>query len=125
MRKKIAAVIPIKSLESAKSRLSNILTLEQRKNLVFFLLNITIKTLKDSQFISEIIVVASDKTVEKFSFDNNVKFIKDSNNGVNNAVILADHYCIDNDVDANIVVPHDIPLISSKEIDQICNISER
>ena len=125
MMKKIAAVIPMKNLHFAKSRLSTILTLQQRKNLAFFLLNTTIKTLKESRLIYEIIVVSSDKTIEKFSFENNLKFIKDSDNGVNNAVILADRYCIDNDIGANIVIPHDLPFISAKEIDQICTISEK
>jgi 2-phospho-L-lactate/phosphoenolpyruvate guanylyltransferase len=123
--KKIAAVIPVKNLHYAKSRLSTILTLQQRKKLVLFLFNITIRTLKKSQFISEIIVVSSDKTIERFSFKNGLKFIKDFDNGVNNAVILADHYCIDNDIDANIIIPHDLPFISFKEIDYICNISEK
>lgn len=126
MMKKIAAVIPMKNLHLAKSRLSTILTLQQRKNLAFFLLNATIKTLKESQLIYEIIVVSSDKTIEKFSIENSLKIIKDSaDNGVNNAVILADRYCIDNDIDANIVIPHDLPFISAKEIDQICTISEK
>ena len=124
-KKKIAAIIPMKNLHFAKSRLSTILTLQQRKNLAFFLLNITIKTLKESRLITEIIVVSSDKTIEKFSFENSLKFIKDSDDGINNAVILADRYCINNDIDANIVIPHDLPFISANEIDQICNISEK
>lgn len=124
-KKKIAAVIPMKNLDFVKSRLSTILTLQQRKNLALFLLNITIKTLKESRLITKIIVVSSDKTIEEFSFENRLKFIKDSDNGVNNAVILADRYCINNDIDANIIIPHDLPFISAKEIDQICNISEK
>ena len=124
--KKIAAVIPMKNLHFAKSRLSTILTLQQRKNLIFFLLDITTKALKESRLITEIIVVSSDKTIENFSFENRLKFIKeDSDSGVNNAVILADRYCIDNDIGANIVIPHDLPFISAKEIDQICTISEK
>lgn len=124
--KKIAAVIPMKNLNFAKSRLSTILTRQQRKNLIFFLLDITIKTLKESRLITEIIVVSSDKTIEKFSFENSLKFIKeDYDSGVNNAVILADRYCINNNIDANIVIPHDLPFISAKEIDQICNISQK
>ena len=124
-KKKIAAIIPMKNLHFAKSRLSTILTLQQRKNLAFFLLNTTIKTLKESRLITEIIVVSSDKTIEKFSFENSLKFIKDSDDGINNAVILADRYCINNDINANIVIPHDLPFISANEIDQICNISEK
>jgi 2-phospho-L-lactate/phosphoenolpyruvate guanylyltransferase len=123
--KKIAAVIPVKNLHYAKSRLSTILTLQQREKLVLFLFNITIRTLKKSQFISEIVVVSSDKTIERFSFKNGLKVIKDFDSGVNNAVILADHYCIDNDIDANIIIPQDLPFISVKEIDYICNISEK
>jgi 2-phospho-L-lactate guanylyltransferase len=125
MMKKIAAVIPLKNLHLAKSRLSNILTPQQRKSLVLYLLNITIKTLKESQFISEIIIVSSDKAIQRFCVKNNLRFIRDSDNGVNNAVRLADRYCIDNDIDANIIIPQDLPLLSVNEIDEICNISKK
>lgn len=122
---KIAAVIPMKSLHSAKSRLSNILTAQQRKNLVMYLLDATIKELKKSNFISEIIIVSNDKALKQYSCINNLKFIKDSDEGVNQAVILADKYCIDNGINANIVIPQDLPFISAKEIDEICTISNK
>ncbi|HJT84298.1 MAG TPA: 2-phospho-L-lactate guanylyltransferase [Nitrososphaeraceae archaeon] len=122
---KIAAVIPVKSLHSAKSRLSPFLTLQQRKNLALLLLNATIKTVKASRFVSDIIVVSSDNIIEYLSFKNSLKFIKDADNGVNNAVILADRYCIENEIDANIVIPNDIPFLSFRSIDQICIISEK
>ena len=122
---KIAAVIPMKSLHSAKSRLSNILTAQQRKNLAMYLLDATIKELKKSNFISEIIIVSNDKALKQYSCINNLKFIKDSDEGVNQAVILADKYCIDNGINANIVIPQDLPFISAKEIDEICTISNK
>ncbi|HET7643354.1 MAG TPA: 2-phospho-L-lactate guanylyltransferase [Nitrososphaeraceae archaeon] len=122
---KIAAVIPVKSLHSAKSRLSPFLTLQQRKNLALLLLNATIKTVKASRFVSDIIVVSSDNIIEYLSLKNSLKFIKDADNGVNNAVILADRYCIENEIDANIIIPNDIPFLSFRSIDQICFISEK
>ncbi|HSL14301.1 MAG TPA: 2-phospho-L-lactate guanylyltransferase [Nitrososphaeraceae archaeon] len=122
---KIAAVIPMKSLHSAKSRLSNILTAQQRKNLAMYLLDATIKEIKKSCIISEIIIVSNDKAVKNYSCLNNLKFIKDSEEGVNKAVILADNYCIDNGINANIVIPHDLPFISAKEIDEICTRSNK
>ena len=66
-----------------------------------------------------------DKAVKNYSYSKNLKFIKDYDEGVNNAVILADHYCINNDIDANIVIPQDLLFISAKEIDEICNISNK
>jgi len=122
---KIAAIIPMKSLHSAKSRLSNILTAQQRKNLAMYLLDATIKELKKSNFISEIIIVSNDKAVKNYSCLNNLKFMRDSDEGVNKAVILADNYCIDNGINANIVIPPDLPFISAKEIDEICTISNK
>jgi 2-phospho-L-lactate guanylyltransferase len=122
---KIAAVIPMKSLYSAKSRLSNILTAKQRKNLAMYLLDATIKELKKSNFISEIVIVSSDEAVKHYSCLNRIKFIKDSEEGVNKAVLLADKYCIDNGINANIVIPQDLPFISAKEIDKICTISNK
>ena len=122
---KIAAVIPMKRLHSAKSRLSNILTAKQRKNLAMYLLDATIKELKKSDFISEIVIVSSDEAVKHYSCLNNIKFIKDWDEGVNKAVMLADKYCINNDINANIVIPPDLPFVSAKEIDKICIISNK
>jgi 2-phospho-L-lactate/phosphoenolpyruvate guanylyltransferase len=122
---KIAAVIPMKCLHSAKSRLSHILTAKQRKNLAMYLLDATIKELKKSDFISEIVIVSSDEAVKHYSCLNNIKFIKDWDEGVNKAVMLADKYCINNDINANIVIPPDLPFVSAKEIDKICIISNK
>lgn len=122
---KIAAVIPMKCLHSAKSRLSNILTAKQRKNLAMYLLDATIKELKKSDFISEIVIVSSDEAVKHYSCLNNIKFIKDWDEGVNKAVMLADKYCINNGINANIVIPPDLPFVSAKEIDKICIISNK
>jgi 2-phospho-L-lactate/phosphoenolpyruvate guanylyltransferase len=122
---KIAAVIPMKCLHSAKSRLSHILTAKQRKNLAMYLLDATIKELKKSDFISEIVIVSSDEAVKHYSCLNNIKFIKDWDEGVNKAVMLADKYCINNDINANIVIPPDLPFLSAKEIDKICIISNK
>ena len=122
---KIAAVIPMKCLHSAKSRLSNILTAKQRKNLAMYLLDATIKELRNCDFISEIVIVSSDEAVKHYSGLNNLKFIKDWDEGVNKAVMLADKYCIDNGINANIVIPPDLPFVSAKEIDKICIISNK
>ena len=122
---KIAAVIPMKCLHSAKSRLSNILTAKQRKNLAMYLLDATIKELKKSDFISEIVIVSSDEAVKHYSCLNNLKFIKDWDEGVNKAVMLADKYFIDNGINANIVIPPDLPFVSAKEIDKICISSNK
>jgi len=122
---KIAAVIPMKCLHSAKSRLSRILTAKQRKNLAMYLLDATIKELRNCDFISEIVIVSSDEAVKHYSCLNNLKFIKDWDEGVNKAVMLADKYCIDNGINANIVIPPDLPFVSAKEIDKICIISNK
>ena len=122
---KIAAVIPMKKLHLAKSRLSNILSPQQRKNLAMYLLDATIKELKESNCISEIIIVSSDNAVKKYSYLNNLNFIQDFDEGVNHAVILADRYCINNDINANVVIPQDLPFISAKEIDEICTLSNK
>ncbi|MDW3631003.1 MAG: hypothetical protein QOK71_06170, partial [Nitrososphaeraceae archaeon] len=74
---------------------------------------------------SEIVIVSSDEAVKNYSSLNNLKFIKDSDKGVNKAVILADKYCVDNGINANIVIPQDLPFISAKEIDEICTISNK
>jgi 2-phospho-L-lactate guanylyltransferase (CobY/MobA/RfbA family) len=54
----VAAVVPLKNLKSAKSRLGGILSEEERQGLVVEMLRDVLKALKDSLPITKIFVVA-------------------------------------------------------------------
>lgn len=62
-----SAIIPVKSLDSAKSRLAKTLPSDLRQKLVLMMLQHVIETLTESKFFDTVFVVSSDQTVLDFS----------------------------------------------------------
>ncbi len=75
-------------------------------------------TLSISPQIEQVIVVTKDeealKLCEKYQA---VTIIDEKEEGVNSAVALADKYLSENNFDASIVLPQDIPYIKTQDID--------
>ena len=125
MTLKIFAIVPVKRFENGKSRLAPLLSTVERVKLCELLLDETLYTLKKTCAISEVIVVSSDKRAEKIAKVYGASFlIEYKEGGVNTAVAIADNYCKRADVDASIVIPQDLPLMTSRDIDIICKSSE-
>ena len=123
---KTLAIIPIKNLNYAKSRLNSILDNKQRIRLVKLLIFSTIKELKKSEFIRKIIIVSNDNEIENIANDYNVDYINEySNNGVNYAVSQVDLIATKFEVDSDIIIPHDIPLLTVKDINKVCKASNK
>ena len=57
------AIIPVKSLSEAKSRLATHLTLRQRENLVLDMLHHVLQALRESNVLEQVSVVSSDQRV--------------------------------------------------------------
>ena len=57
------AIIPVKSLNEAKSRLATHLTLHQRENLVLDMLHHVLQALRESNVLEQVSVVSSDQRV--------------------------------------------------------------
>jgi 2-phospho-L-lactate guanylyltransferase len=57
------AIIPVKSLSEAKSRLATHLTLHQRENLVLDMLHHVLQALRESNVLEQVSVVSSDQRV--------------------------------------------------------------
>lgn len=113
---KIAAIIPVKTFINAKTRLD--IPVEKRKKLCEIMLDEILRTLSISPMINQIIVVSKDQTaLELGKKYKAVQIIDDSEKGVNEAVALADKYAIENNFDATIVLPQDIPFIKTQDID--------
>ncbi|NOJ29906.1 MAG: hypothetical protein DA328_07050 [Nitrososphaeraceae archaeon] len=120
---KLPAIIPIKTIRLGKSRLSYIFNEDERIHLINLLISITISELKKSSFIHPIILVSGDYEVKALAEKEDLIFLYENNSGVNNAVKIADSYCMKSGYNSNIIIPHDIPFISSKSVDKICQIS--
>jgi len=117
---KIAAIIPVKTFSNAKTRLD--LSSHQIEDLCKVMLEEILQTISISTQIEKIILVTKEKkAIEIGKKFNTITIIDEKEESVNDAVALADKYLLENDFDASIVFPQDIPYIKTQDIDFMLN----
>lgn len=122
---RVFAIIPVKKFENSKTRLSSVLSLEQRVRLSGLLLKDTLAALAKSKEIEQVIVVSSDRRARYISGLYGAVFIQEeSDSGVNSAVMLADRRAKNSGADATVVIPQDLPMLEVAEIDSMCKEAE-
>jgi len=113
---KIAAIIPVKTFSYAKTRLD--LSPHQIEDLCKIMLEEILHTISISpQIEKSILVTKEEKAIEIGKKFNTVTIIDKKEESVNSAVALADKYLLENNFDASIVFPQDIPYIKTQDID--------
>jgi 2-phospho-L-lactate guanylyltransferase len=113
---KIAAVIPVKTFSSAKTRLQ--LPTEKVEELCKIMLEEILQVISTSPKIEKIVLVTKEqKAIEMGQKFNTITIIDEKEEGVNQAVSLADKYLLENNFNASIVFPQDIPLIKTEDVD--------
>ncbi|MCV0367071.1 MAG: 2-phospho-L-lactate guanylyltransferase [Nitrosopumilus sp.] len=117
---KIAVIIPVKTFTKAKTRLD--LSPEKIDNLCKIMLEEILHTISISPQIDKtIIVTKEEKAIEIGKKFNAVILVDEKEESVNSAVALADKYLLENNYDASIVFPQDIPYIKTQDIDFMLN----
>lgn len=117
---KIAAIIPVKTFSLAKTRLG--LSSEKKETLCEIMLEEILYTLSISPQIEKTIMVTKEEKAIKIGKKYNTVIIPDNEEkSVNNAVALADKYLLDNQFDASVVFPQDIPFLKTQDIDFMLN----
>lgn len=111
-------IIPVKRFENSKTRLSSMLSADERIELASLMLDDTLATLKAMDL--QILVVSGDRRAKQIAESHGAKFIyEEKDRGVNSAVALADRHCIDAGADESVVVPQDLPLLNAGDINQM------
>jgi 2-phospho-L-lactate guanylyltransferase len=112
---KISAIIPVKTFSNAKTRLN--LGEEKKIDISKLMLEEVLQTLKTSNHIDKIVLVSKDEEALNISKKFDAIQITDNETGVNHAVALADDFLLKNGFDTSIVIPQDVPLIKTQDID--------
>jgi len=114
------AIIPVK-LENTKTRLSDILTEEQRRKLV---LNMLADILEALDGIETTIVTPSKFFFEKL--DRRLKILEEEKPlGLNHAVGKATEYAVGENKESTLFLPSDVPLVKRKDIKSIEKLGEK
>ena len=111
------AIVPIKPLRRGKSRLSEILSEEERYQLNHQLFIHTIEVLRQVDAISDILVVSRDSDVLTEARDMNVRTVTENGTPeLNNALLRASVFSKAFSTEGVLIVPADLPLLTPQDV---------
>ncbi len=114
----IWAIVPVKSLQQTKGRLTAVLTPTQRAQLTCRLLRQTINSLHAVPQINTILVVTQDKTIAQLAESQQAIVIAEqSNEGLIEAVTLGKQFAANHRAQYLLILPSDLPFLSAANIE--------
>lgn len=119
----IWAIVPVKPLRRGKSRLAERLTEDERAELNSLLLAHTLKTLKKTPKIDEVLVVSRDPKALTIARDHKARTIRENgsprlNVALERATAVAKMY----EAKSVLVLPADLPLISQADVEKLLSV---
>jgi 2-phospho-L-lactate guanylyltransferase len=113
-------LVPIKNTASAKQRLGSVLDQPARTQLAQAMLADVLTTLHEWKNRPKVGIVTSDPYAMKLAADYQFEVIPDPENpGETGAIEMATRGCVERGEDSTLVIPADIPLIESWELEEI------
>lgn len=113
------ALVPIRGLESAKTRLGGNLDAEERRDLVVDLLRRTLCATRDAAGIAGTIVVTMDPEAAGIARDHHAIGLVERAPGLNAAIVAARSVAVARGATAVVVLPADLPGISAGAVDAL------
>jgi 2-phospho-L-lactate guanylyltransferase len=113
-------LVPIKNTASAKQRLASVLDQPARTQLAQAMLTDVLTTLHGWKNRPKVGIVTSDPYTMKLAAEYRFDVIPDPDNpGETGAIEMATRVCMERGEDSTLVIPADIPLIESWELEEI------
>lgn len=116
---RIWALVPIRGLETAKTRLGGDLDAEERRDLVVDLLRRTLVATRDTRVITGTIVVTMDPGAAGIAQDHQAVGLVERAPGLNGAISAARSVAVARGASAVLVLPADLPAITADAIAQL------
>jgi 2-phospho-L-lactate guanylyltransferase len=110
------ALIPVKSLMTAKSRLASSFTQRQRERIVLDMLHHVLCVLLDSELFEKVSVVSSDKQVLEKAYLWGAQAVVEEYHGHNQALHAAALKEMSEGVNTLLTISADLPLLTTQEI---------
>lgn len=117
------AVVPVKPLRLAKSRLAKILTPEERQHFAEIMLRHVLKTLQSVPQITGTLVISRDNHALAIAREYNAKTIQESGTPeLNKALMRATSVIGSWRSEAILILPADLPLIAQQDVEKIVEL---
>jgi len=110
-------LVPIKNLETVKSRLSSNFSIDRRRKIFMHMVSKTIRTVNKST-IEECWILSSDTEITKFANDNGITRFPDCPNGLNSTLKYYANKVFDLGANAMYLAP-DLPLIDNDSLSKL------
>jgi 2-phospho-L-lactate guanylyltransferase len=118
-------LVPVKNLVDAKQRLSSILSPEERFALARAMCEDVLQVLARWQSRPSVAVVTSDSFARGLAARFNFEVVTDDNSGETSAIDMATSFSRERGAECTLVLPADIPLIDSSELQKIVDCAPR
>ena len=119
----VYAVIPVKTLNESKQRLSSVFNPQERRQLTLAMLNDVVNALRGSK-ISKIVISATDPEVHQIAKKLSITYFSPSQDGLNQAIDQATTWCIKDGAHSFLVLPADLPFLTAQEINNVITIGK-
>jgi 2-phospho-L-lactate guanylyltransferase len=116
---RIAAMIPVGTLEGAKTRLAGSLDAEERHDLVTGLLRRTVAAALAVEGLSDVVVVSPDREVLRLASDSGARTLRQRTSGLNAGLREARADVMAGGADAILIVPVDLPFVTTAAIGEL------
>lgn len=113
------AIVPVRTLEGAKSRLGEVLDAEERHDLAVALLERTVRAVVDATTVSGVLAVSPDPAALEIAAAAGARPLPQRTRGLNAAVTEARTEAQSLGATEVLVLPTDLPRISSAAIDEL------
>lgn len=119
------ALVPIRGLETAKTRLGGDLDAEERRELVVDLLERTLRATRDARRIGGTVVVTMDPAAAGIARDHRAIGLVERAPGLNGAITAARSVAVARGATAVLVLPADLPAIDADAVDAVVGAADR
>ncbi|HZY43504.1 MAG TPA: 2-phospho-L-lactate guanylyltransferase [Anaerolineae bacterium] len=123
LRSSTFAIIPVKTLRRSKSRLARALKAPVRAALTKSILSRTLDLLQQVDRITHTIVISNDITVLDLARSKQAIDLVESESGLNAAIKQAATWSVDRGAGSILIVPSDLPLITSADIESMLDLA--
>lgn len=115
----IAAIIPVGSLEAAKSRLGGALDAEERQDLAERFLSRTLAAALAVDRLADVLVVSPDRDVLRRAAELGARTLRQRTTGLNAGLVEAREDVVAGGADALVVLPIDLPFVTATAIAEV------
>jgi 2-phospho-L-lactate/phosphoenolpyruvate guanylyltransferase len=119
----VYAVIPVKALTNSKRRLSQVLSLQERKQLTLAMLKDVLSAAKKSK-VDKTLVIGNDLELQDVASEFGASYLTQKSSGLNSAIKEATSWCVQSGAKAVLILPADIPLLSPLDVNRMIELKE-